>query len=91
MTLLLAVSIVVVISCGLTWLLRRYALARSIMDIPNARSSHSIPTPRGGGVAIVLAFLAALLWMGNVGIIESAGLWALFGAGGFIALLGISR
>lgn len=88
MTLLLAVSIAVVISCGLTWLLRRYALARSIMDIPNARSSHSIPTPRGGGVAIVLAFLAALLWMGNVGIIESAGLWALFGAGGFIALLG---
>jgi UDP-N-acetylmuramyl pentapeptide phosphotransferase/UDP-N-acetylglucosamine-1-phosphate transferase len=34
---------------------RRYALAR-----PNARSSHKIPTPQGGGVAIVLAVAIAL-------------------------------
>lgn len=44
----------------LTWVLRRYALARSLMDVPNSRSSHSVPTPRGGGVAIVLSFLAAV-------------------------------
>lgn len=88
MILLLAVSLVVVVSYGLTWLLRRYALARSIMDIPNARSSHSSPTPRGGGVAIVVAFLVALLWMGSASLIELSSVWALFGAGGFIALLG---
>jgi Fuc2NAc and GlcNAc transferase len=58
------------------------------MDIPNARSSHSVPTPRGGGVAIVVAFLAALVWMGAAGLIESASTWALFGAGAFIAMLG---
>jgi UDP-N-acetylmuramyl pentapeptide phosphotransferase/UDP-N-acetylglucosamine-1-phosphate transferase len=34
---------------------RRYALAR-----PNARSSHKIPTPQGGGVAVVLAVAIAL-------------------------------
>ena len=34
---------------------RRYALAR-----PNARSSHSIPTPQGGGVAVILAVVIAL-------------------------------
>jgi UDP-N-acetylmuramyl pentapeptide phosphotransferase/UDP-N-acetylglucosamine-1-phosphate transferase len=34
---------------------RRYALAR-----PNARSSHKIPTPQGGGIAVVLAALIAL-------------------------------
>lgn len=34
---------------------RRYALAR-----PNARSSHSVPTPQGGGVAVVLATLAGV-------------------------------
>src|SRR5262250_1459667 len=34
---------------------RRYALAR-----PNARSSHSAPTPQGGGVAVVLAVMFAL-------------------------------
>jgi UDP-N-acetylmuramyl pentapeptide phosphotransferase/UDP-N-acetylglucosamine-1-phosphate transferase len=34
---------------------RRYALAR-----PNARSSHDIPTPQGGGLAVVLATAIAL-------------------------------
>jgi UDP-N-acetylmuramyl pentapeptide phosphotransferase/UDP-N-acetylglucosamine-1-phosphate transferase len=34
---------------------RRYALAR-----PNARSSHSIPTPQGGGAAVILAVAIAL-------------------------------
>jgi len=36
-------------------LFRRYALAR-----PNARSSHSDPTPQGGGVAVVLAVILTL-------------------------------
>lgn len=36
-------------------LLRRYALAR-----PNARSSHTTPTPQGGGIAVVAAALVAL-------------------------------
>ena len=35
---------------------QRYALAR-----PNARSSHSVPTPQGGGVAVLLAVLAGLV------------------------------
>jgi len=39
----------------LTWLLRRIALHHSLLDIPNQRSSHSQPTPRGGGLAILLA------------------------------------
>ncbi len=26
------------------------------MDIPNERSSHSVPTPRGGGLAIVISW-----------------------------------
>lgn len=40
--------------------MRRYALARAMLDIPNARSSHCIPTPRGGGVAFVISFLLGL-------------------------------
>jgi len=36
-------------------LLARYALAR-----PNARSSHKIPTPQGGGIAVVAATIAAV-------------------------------
>lgn len=46
-----------IVSLSLSWLLtsrvRRYALAKNLLDIPNSRSSHSVPTPRGGGIAIV--------------------------------------
>jgi Fuc2NAc and GlcNAc transferase len=49
------------VSFCLTAIIRRYAIARSILDIPNARSSHSEATPRGGGVAIVIAFLTAFM------------------------------
>ena len=32
---------------------------RAILDHPNERSSHSVPTPRGGGLAVVAVILAA--------------------------------
>lgn len=80
--------VVALLSFGLTAALRRYALARSIIDIPNARSSHSKPTPRGGGVSIVLAFLVSLpvLWWEPA--ISSDVLLAAGGAGALIALVG---
>jgi UDP-N-acetylmuramyl pentapeptide phosphotransferase/UDP-N-acetylglucosamine-1-phosphate transferase len=37
-------------------LLRRYALAR-----PNARTSHTTPTPQGGGIAVIAATLVAFI------------------------------
>lgn len=77
-----------VVSALLTGLVRRYALARSLLDLPNARSSHTAPTPRGGGVAIVLATLAALPVLAAAGSLPWAALWALAGAGGFVALVG---
>lgn len=48
-----------VLTYALTACLRRYALANSLMDIPNQRSSHTVPTPRGGGVAVVVSFILA--------------------------------
>lgn len=72
----------------LTWVLRRYALARSLMDVPNSRSSHSVPTPRGGGVAIVLSFLAAVPLLFFIADITWLYVWALWGAGGLIAVVG---
>lgn len=77
---------------GLSWALtaglRRYALARRLMDVPNARSSHSVPTPRGGGVAIVLSFLGAVLLLGLTGDLPQSVVWALTGAGAWVAVLG---
>jgi len=68
--------------------LRKYALARSLMDIPNARSSHSVPTPRGGGVAIVVSFLVALAAIAVNGELDWSASLALLGAGGFVAWVG---
>jgi len=42
-----------------TWLARRYALQRNLLDHPGARRSHDVATPRGGGIAIVLALVVA--------------------------------
>ncbi len=42
-------------------IVRRWAERRQILDIPNERSSHTRPTPRGGGLAIVLVVLVGWL------------------------------
>lgn len=72
----------------LTWILRRYALSRSLMDIPNARSSHSVPTPRGGGVAIVFACLGALVVVGYQQWLSWALVIGLMGSGAWVAVIG---
>lgn len=46
-----------------TWLARRYALSRSLIDEPGERRSHAIATPRGGGLAILCALLVAVAWL----------------------------
>lgn len=81
-------SAVLGVSLFLTWSLRRYALTRSLLDIPNHRSSHSVPTPRGGGVAIVLSFLAAVPLLTFFADLPLSYIWALWGAGGLIAVVG---
>lgn len=81
---------VIIVSWGLTLLLRRYALAKSLIDIPNERSSHSVPTPRGGGLAIVAAFLLALPVLTGLGLLDIATLIALFGSGLLVAVIGFA-
>lgn len=41
------------------FLVRKWTLKRGMLDIPNERSSHSEPTPRGGGIVIAAVSLAA--------------------------------
>jgi len=52
--------VLVVLSFILTWIIRRFANKLNIVDIPNNRSSHEKPTPRGGGLAIVLTWYSAI-------------------------------
>lgn len=61
---LCGVLLAVVASAWLiTALTLKLALARQVLDIPNDRSSHLVPTPKGGGVGIVLATSVALFWL----------------------------
>ncbi|MEJ1336281.1 MAG: glycosyltransferase family 4 protein [Candidatus Sedimenticola sp. (ex Thyasira tokunagai)] len=60
----------------------------SLIDTPNERSSHTVPTPRGGGMAIVLTFLAALVVLRLVEVLPAANFWAMFVGGAVIALIG---
>ena len=49
--------VAVLLAAAFSWLLLRALipqLRRRLLDQPNARSSHSQPTPRGGGVAFVV-------------------------------------
>lgn len=50
---------------------RRWSMRRSLLDVPNERSSHTMPTPRGGGLIIVIVTLGSF-----------AG-WSFFGGGRF--------
>ncbi|MFP4226684.1 MAG: MraY family glycosyltransferase [Desulfobacterales bacterium] len=72
----------------LTGALRRYALAKSLLDIPNERSSHAVPTPRGGGLAVVLTFLLGLVVLTMTGFVPVFVFLGLFGAGGLVAAIG---
>ncbi|MFT3756765.1 MAG: lipopolysaccharide biosynthesis protein [Pseudoxanthomonas sp.] len=42
---------------------RRYALHRQMLDQPGERRSHVVATPRGGGIAIVIALLLGGMWL----------------------------
>lgn len=85
--LFLQLLVVFLVTVVLTGIFRKYALWRNVMDIPNERSSHSIPTPRGGGIAMVLVYLFALAYQLNITGFSNEQLALLVG-GGVIALTG---
>ena len=43
------------------WIVGRFAGKMGLLDYPNERSSHNIPTPRGGGIGIFAAFLLSAI------------------------------
>ena len=66
----------VALAAAFTLLARRYALSRRLIDQPGERRSHVVATPRGGGISVVLATLAATLmlaihWPGHAQMLAS--------------------
>src|SRR5450432_2717027 len=75
------------LSALVTWLSIRYARRRNLLDLPGQRRSHTAPTPRGGGLGIVVAViggLVALAWL----VPEMVSPWRLICAVGLIAAIG---
>lgn len=82
---LLIISFIVFASFVLTELVRRYTLKKKLIDIPNERSSHTVPTPRGGGLSIVIIFLTSII---VVDVLATDIFISLVGSGAIIAGIG---
>ncbi len=46
-----------------TYTIRYIAIKKKLLDHPNARSSHTTATPKGGGLAIIVSFFIALSFL----------------------------
>jgi Fuc2NAc and GlcNAc transferase len=86
---LAALPVVFAVSWLLTAGIRRVALARGVLDLPGSRSSHSRPTPRGGGLAIVITFLTAIAVMAVLGSMPRSLASALFVGGLVVGIIGL--
>src|SRR5204862_6823778 len=58
--LLAAAVAAIVLSYVITGLVQRWAIHGHLVDVPNERSTHSVPIPRGGGIGIALVTLAGV-------------------------------
>lgn len=75
------------LSAVLTWVASRRL---RVMDVPNERSSHAVPVPKTGGVAIVVTFLAgmvAIYFVAEVARIEDRYFWGLLACVVFLAVV----
>lgn len=78
-----------VASLACTAWLRGYAQRKRLLDMPNARSSHSVPTPRGGGAAIVVVFLLGSAGLWSIGMTDFSVLSAVAAPGMAVATIGL--
>ena len=64
-------------SFSLTYLIKNYAIKKSLLAVVNERSSHTAPTPHGGGIAIAITWFAGLFYLYFNDMIDSALFYAL--------------
>lgn len=80
--------LIFLVSFLLTAFFRSYALKKNILDVPNERSSHCSPTPRGGGVAIVITFMMLLIYAYLNGVVPFTHFISFLLVGLFVAAIG---
>ena len=77
-----------VISFVLTYFIKEYAIKKSLVAAVNERSSHTVPTPHGGGIAIALTWFVGLIYLYINNQIDSTLFFALI-IGVVIAVVGL--
>jgi len=55
--------LLLIVSFLLTYLIKNYAIKKSLVAEVNERSSHTVPTPHGGGIAIAVTWLVGLFYL----------------------------
>lgn len=84
--LLLLAPVMALLVALATGLLRSVLLRRAVLDRPNERSSHRVPTPRGAGLALLPLLLAAFLLLHGRVPLPGEGPW-IVGAAAALMLL----
>src|SRR5215469_11972343 len=57
------------LSCSTTRALIPILRRRNVLDHPNERSSHRVPTPRGGGIAVIGSLLLVWILLAGAGLV----------------------
>jgi len=63
--------ILLLLSFTLTYFIKEYAIKKSLVAAVNERSSHTVPTPHGGGIAIVTTWFIGIIYLFFINQIDS--------------------
>ena len=88
LTLFLLFATIIAITCAATYAVLVFLRKRALLDHPNPRSSHTVATPRGGGLAVIATLVPVRIWIGTAWSGQEAEIWTI--AGGALALAAIS-
>lgn len=80
--------ILLIASFLLTYFIKEYAIKKSLVATVNERSSHSVPTPHGGGIAVCITWFLGLIYLYINNQIEPSLFFALL-LGVVIAVVGL--
>jgi len=70
-------TLLLILSFLLTYLIKNYYIKNALLEEVNERSSHTVPTPHGGGIAIAVTWFVGLIYLQLTSQIESNIFYAL--------------
>jgi len=76
------------LSFSLTYFIKNYAIKKSLVASVNERSSHTVPTPHGGGIAVAVTWFLGLIYLFLTDQIDPTLFYALI-SGVIIAIVGL--